>query len=124
MSQIEKCHQRAISAGYVTGYMYDRMAAVDPLNAMEVLWLDPEWWKALCKAGGWSGEKIRSCVGCGVSLKWNESPTADGKHGGKNGCGSDVIEYDGQWLIEMHRFVDHLAEGKDAESFFAQYDVS
>jgi len=24
-----------------------------------------------------------------------------------------------QWLNEMHNFIDHLAEGKDAESFFS-----
>ena len=25
----------------------------------------------------------------------------------------------GRWEYEWHRFIDHLADGKDAESFFA-----
>ena len=80
--------------------------------------LDPLFWQSLCKSLGFTGEPIRMCVGCGVALKNSEQPTMDGKHGGKNGCGSDIYNYDGQWLVEWHRFVDHLAEGKDAESFF------
>ncbi len=81
--------------------------------------LDPEFWKAVCEGLGFTGEKIRMCTGCGVSLRNNENPTMDGKHGGKNGCGSDIYQYEGQWLVEMHRFVDNLAEGKfTTEQFF------
>lgn len=88
------------------------------------IFLDPLFWQALGKARGWVGEKIRMCVGCGVALKWNEQPDMEGRHnlqrnGKQVGCGSDIIEYEGQWLIEWHRFIDHLAEGKDTESFFA-----
>ncbi len=28
-------------------------------------------------------------------------------------------EATGQWLFEMYLFIDHLVEGKDPESFFA-----
>ena len=82
--------------------------------------LDRERWIEAGKAMGWEGGKIRMCVGCGVALRWNENPTMDGKHGGKNGCGSDIEEYEGQWLIEWHRFIDHLAEGGTAEEFFKE----
>lgn len=92
------------------------------LNLHKAL-LDREFWKALCNGLGWkSNEKIRMCVGCGVALRNNEYPTMDGKHGGKKGCGSDIYEYEGHWLIEMHRLIDHLAEGKDIESFFSQLE--
>lgn len=87
--------------------------------ATEKYLLDPLFWKALGTAEGFNPTaKILMCTGCGVALRWNEEPTIDGKHGGKNGCGSDIYEYQGQWLIEWHRFIDQLAEGKDIESFF------
>jgi hypothetical protein len=94
----------------------------------EAVLLDPLFWKALSRAQGWAGEKIRMCVGCGVALKWNENPDMEGRHnlikdGKQRGCGSNIIEYEGQWLIEWHRFIDHLAEGKDAESFFKKIET-
>lgn len=82
------------------------------------IWIDPLFWQSLGRAQGWEMNKIHMCVGCGVALRWNENPTMDGKHGGTNGCGSDILEYDGQGMIEHHRFIDHLWERKDAESFF------
>lgn len=72
--------------------------------------LNPLFWQALGKACGWKGDKIRMCNGCGVALRVNENPDMNGQHGGKNGCGSDIIEYEGQWLIEWHRFIDNIAE--------------
>lgn len=81
--------------------------------------LDPNAWRAVGKVKGWKGDLIRMCNGCGVALRVNEEPTMDGKHGGKNGCGSDIIEYDGQWLIEMHRMIDALCDGKTIEEFIA-----
>ncbi len=39
--------EKAIEGGYVYGLMYKRMAAIDPLDAVEVLFLDPKWWKCL-----------------------------------------------------------------------------
>jgi len=80
--------------------------------------IDPKFFQCLGKAMGWEGGKIRMCVGCGVALRWNEQPTMDGKHGGKNGCGSDIEEYEGQWIIGWHMMIDHLAEGKTIEEFF------
>lgn len=91
---------------------------------VQVLALDPLFWQALGKALGWEGGKIRMCIGCGIALRWNEQPDMDGRHGGKNGCGSDIIEYEGQWLIEMHRLIDRIAEtsftGGDTEKFWEE----
>lgn len=109
----------AIKAGYDFEHYRDYMAGGPAAKAVHLL--QPDFWKCLCKGLGFTGEKIRMCNGCGVALKWNEKPTMDGKHGGKKGCGSDIEEYEGQWLIEMHRFIDHIAEGRELEDFFKQY---
>jgi hypothetical protein len=55
------------------------------------VFLDPLFWQALGKARGWD-------IAYG-SYGWE---TAE------------------EWKVNWHRFIDHLAEGKDAESFFAQ----
>jgi hypothetical protein len=102
---LKRAYKKAVKAGYSREYF-------------DNIFIDRDFWIKLGEALGWEGEKIRMCVGCGVALKWNEKTTLDGKHGGKNGCGSDIYEYEGQWLIEWHRFVDHLAEGKTVHSFF------
>lgn len=55
------------------------------------IFLDPLFWKSLGKA-----------------MEWENNVYVEGK-----GI-RDVKEWKQQW----HRFIDHLAEGKDAESFF------
>ncbi len=55
--------------------------------------LDRTFWQALGKARGWRDEED-SC----------ESSSCQHCHG---------------YMMKWHRFIDHLAEGKDAESFFA-----
>lgn len=52
--------------------------------------LDPKFWQALGKALGWYSEKPLYQI--------NNQPA--------------------QWAYYWHCFIDHLAEGKDAESFF------
>ncbi|HEC64681.1 MAG TPA: hypothetical protein ENI23_05275 [bacterium] len=131
---IQQTIKKAIEGGYRLGsslglntrketiklFDVNKNTARDIREYWNIALLDPSFWKALGKALGWTGEKIRMCFGCGITLRWNEEPTMDGKHGGKNGCGSDIEEYEGQWLIEMHRLIDHLAEGKSIESFFKE----
>lgn len=73
--------------------------------------LDPSFWQSLGKAMGWKGDDIRLCVGCGRALKHNERNCKCG-----DGC---FYYFNGQWAVEWHRFIDHLIEGKDANSFFA-----
>ena len=113
---VNKAIEKAIKGGYDFENKRDRMAGGTAAKALVLI--DPEFWQGLGKTQKWEGGKIRMCGGCGVALKWNEQPTTDGKHGGKEGCGSDIDEYEGQWLIEWHMFIDHLAEGKSVGSFF------
>jgi hypothetical protein len=62
----------------------------------EQAFLDPSFWQAFGKARGWINCEGRACGNCLQPLPDNHN-----------------IHY--QW----HRFIDHLAEGKDADSFFA-----
>lgn len=65
---------------------------------------DPAFWSALGKARGWN-YKIQ-CSECmdGTSNKY---------------CKSGMHKEEKTWLVMWHRFIDHLASGADAETFFA-----
>ena len=52
---------------------------------------DPDFWSALGKARGWRTIQHSDLIG------------------------DETV----QWKVNWHRFIDHLAEGKDIESFFA-----
>lgn len=56
------------------------------------IFLDPYFWQALGKAEGWEPNFIDKT--------------------------SKKIEANGEWLQMQHEFIDHLAEGKDIDSFF------
>ena len=61
----------------------------------EVL-LDPEFWSALGKQQSWGlGNKCPVCEE-GILL----------------------TKYMPHWKMNLHRFIDHIAEGKDVDSFF------
>lgn len=79
--------------------------------------LDRFFWQALGKAKSWvahreqwedSSLSIRGCVFLGGILEY---PYHEG--------GQLSWTTKEKWRYEMHRFIDHLASGADAESFFA-----
>jgi hypothetical protein len=53
-------------------------------------WLDPYFWRAL-----------------GLALRWHEE------------VDTKCLIYDQWWRQPWHRFIDHLADGKPPEAFFA-----
>lgn len=69
---------------------------------LDCVFLDPLFWQALGKAMGWEG-KVQEVIDTRT-----ENPRFQ--------VGGWVNK--GDWKTEWHRFIDHLAEGKDAESFF------
>jgi hypothetical protein len=72
---------------------------IDPLLLM------PLFWQCLENALGWKPEKYlvdRLCHGKRIQFYMH-------KHGER---------LTPQWKIKWHRLIDHLAEGKDIESFF------
>jgi len=58
--------------------------------------LDPAFWQSLGKAMGWEDERECPLPCCGGI------------------CPIDIPMWQSKW----HNFIDHLAAGKDAESFF------
>lgn len=60
------------------------------LLCVEETFLDPLFWRAL-----------------GLALGWQEQ------------CNKPYLAYDQWWRQAWHRFIDHLAEGKTPETFFA-----
>jgi hypothetical protein len=93
--------QEAVKKSIEHGYS---LRGIGPSGFYELLdryssdvFLDHLFWQSLGKAMGWDGFEVFTC-----------------------GC-SDVRKMKGQrriWIGKWHRFIDHLAEGKDAESFF------
>lgn len=69
----------------------------------DVLLLDPLFWQCLGKALGWSGK---------VDMKFI------------NAFGNTlVIEQIQRWEMHQHKFIHHLADGKDADDFFNNLQV-
>jgi hypothetical protein len=110
---IEEALQKAQKSGYVTGFMYDNLAAIDPLGAFEIILLDPNFWKVLGESIGWKSSTW-VCFNCGEIEGSEVTFEEECEH-----CGADVGS-EAQWLIEWHRFIDHLAEGKTISEFFKQ----
>ncbi len=97
MTHIEQAIRDAIDVG---GYEGVKNWNAD-LSSWEVhrqIWCDPEFWKHLGKARGWGVPGRDKTI----------HPRA----------GAPEYEIREHWVQRWHRFIDHLAEGKDAESFF------
>ena len=88
-----------------------RTATLDMTIINEVVLLDPLFWQAPGKAMGW-GE--HTCLVCGYGTKMTRIIACDEERH-KEGT---IYELTSQWRWYWHRFTDHLAEGKDPDSFF------
>lgn len=69
------------------------------------VFLDRDFWQALGKAQGWDDHN--TCYHLGAGAYRHKIATCDNPF------------KMGHWLYEQHRFIDHLASGADAESWFA-----
>jgi hypothetical protein len=97
--------KEAIKKAIEEGWIFKGMPQVQTawlLENSEVLWpkivLDPLFWQALGKAEGW-GTTTRQ---------------------GVTSVGTKTFHEDQLYLDKWHRLIDHLAEGKDADSFFKE----
>lgn len=94
--------QKAIEGGYNVGPIEVDMVCD---NKYDHHFLSPLFWQALGKAMGWKEEA-------------NLIITLESYNTGPEHLLHQSMEA-GYWRFYWHRFIDHLAEGKDAESFFS-----
>lgn len=92
---------------------------------------DPAFWQALGKARGWNkefrvGDRVITPHGEGSvtsveNIKGGRTRVRFSEGGLSYYPTFDVqpTRANGKWRKEWHRFIDHLADGKDAEAFFA-----
>lgn len=105
---IEEAIRKAVEGGWRSAY-YRSVLELNPNNKVGVhpvvrsslthleIFLDPAFWQSLGKAIGWGIDEIEGRF-------WKAG--MDGKKEA--------------WLAQWHRFIDHLAEGKKAEDWFAE----
>lgn len=94
MTGIETAIKKAIEGGYdPVKNPYKRYKLED------FILLDPLFWQALGKAEGWKYISIEN----GITVRVKR-PT--------NYISSE------EWLVRWHSFIDHIARGKDINSFF------
>lgn len=93
---MEKAIKRAIEGGWE-----DKMFGMDcETDTFDHALLDPLFWQALGKAERWEESTVHSCIFC---------------DGNDEGSG----DYLGpEWKWQMHRFIDHIIEGKPIDTFF------
>lgn len=99
---IQQAIEKAVKSGYDGGEPalrdWHQSYGHHRFDEKERILLDPLFWQSLGKAMGWEDEKV--CPTCWKKIV----PTATG------------------WMCYWHRFIDHIAEWKDAESFFDSLD--
>lgn len=89
MNAIEQAIKEAVEKG---GYGIVAVGTLSIPATQEQVLLDPLFWQALGKARGWN----------------NHNPIHDTRDISKE-----------PWKIMWHRLIDHLAEGKSTEDYFA-----
>ena len=100
MKYLEKAIEDAMGAGYVPSWIKESTTehwfgfSQNQTMSISQTILDPQFWQCLGKSRGW--EKRITFYNSFI----------DGK------------ENNDQWRLEMHRFIDALAEGRTIESFF------
>jgi len=108
--------QETITKAIEVGWQYNdpphiegRIPAEYEINH-DTVFLDPLFWQSLGKAMGWgeevatlSGGKKEECIF--VGNKRHEAQWAR-------------AQKQPEWQYKWHRFIDHLADNKSAESFF------
>lgn len=109
---IEEAIKKAVEGGYdttnATGITWSKLFPDDYETFQADILLDPSFWRSLGKALEWKLTCPDRCVGGLGALRGNMYISC-------TSCGNKGIE---GWSYQWHRFIDHLAEGKSAESFF------
>lgn len=106
---MEQAIRKAIEGGYNPNWNIHKIQEFPELYDKALL--DPLFWQALGKAEWWNNIKAIDLARCEIC----DSKT----------CHKKIVKGEPKnyvptksWLYHWHHFIDHLAEGKDAESFF------
>ena len=99
---IENAIRKAIEGGYepILGWMGPALEREYP-----EIFPDPDFWRALGEAMGWSG---LFCIECGDNI-------------GDKDLGPANHHVYPEWLHYWHCFIDDLAAGKSPEEFFESF---
>lgn len=126
MTAIEQAIKRAVEKG---GYLSDSIFYNEEekvlfgrrigfaMNRKHETFFDLLFWQALGKAKGWEKKVIvrrGTVIGNFCTPCSREHPRGE--------CFEEMgfeMDYLNPWAYHWHHFIDHLAEGKNAESFFA-----
>ena len=95
MTHIERTIKEAVEKGGYDFSIEDWKQGTGEEKPIEAAFLDPSFWQALGKARGWP----------------TFSPT-----GYFDNYEDDLEDF--SWKVHWRHFIDHLANGKDAERFF------
>jgi len=78
--------------------------------------LDPLFWQSLGKALGWGR---LHCDSCGEFAKPVREKESDPEYW-RDCCSKKKLDYGKSFVAHWHRFIDHIAQGGDCESFFKE----
>lgn len=102
---MEQAIRKAIEGGWHPKYAKS-VVTRDQFNVKCRILLDPLFWQSLGKALGWDKIHYEKCPAICY---------ADFRDPGECNCSAKD-----EWKSQWHSFIDYLAEGKDAESFFTR----
>jgi len=114
LSYFEKAVEAAVKGGYLwqgltvfciqrgDQFLCTQEGNHSQLVTVHQMLLDPKWWEALGDARGW-GESCHHLAEDGYAVYRHRAVCNQGMH---------------PWQMHRHRFLDHLDEGGDIESFF------
>lgn len=108
MTHLDQAIRDAVEGGYVPKYVTDDFfftfgkdgSIGQNRRELSGIFLDPAFWQALGKARGW-----------GFDDAFHDQ-------------GMLEQQYGTEWKYRWHRFIDHLSQGKDIESFFASISTN
>lgn len=111
---IEQAIKKAIEVGYVNVEIIEKPTENYIVHLCNYkTFLDPQFWQSLGKAMGWR----QFCKRCDNPSSANSLGACDLCEGME----SDrplIGRFELGWLYQWHKFIDHLAEGKNIESYF------
>lgn len=122
--------QLAIEKAIEGGYDHDKQFLLDVMETRNdtMFLLDPSFWQALGKSLGWGRQPYRTetggefgkriCLHCEVDCTIQPPKESGCNHvhypEACEVCRRNTLT----WKEQMHRFIDHLIQGHDPESFF------